>query len=507
MGFLSKLLGNKPKETELLPSAKVPIAQQNTYSIHPDIRKLLWIADGPEKNYVPAKKQSIFEHEGFRITISFGNDIEPSLISTKMPIAIVEDISSVERPPYYPTYAQLTPQQRGVYWKLLENPYNPSIDIGFVFILYYGLERHLLEGYYEKAFDIILRLRDVHKNSSFQSYSACALLLTSMFRKRNDLAETFFDSLDKEHEFNIPDNLYLLCKFGLDIPLSPKDIMRMSKTFEFDNTNYIKKYPQIFENNLRRELIGKFEADVIDMKHLITTAEWRKLEKQPFPMFANISIPSRTVEIPVISDSFKLKNAIYNVLVASHEATKTQLAEMRKAGAIPVESKPTTLKAEKKVPEFDAAQEQQLLHELKSKSRRTLDKHFCYIALQEFYYKYRDLDEKYLQKCIDYCMKDISLLPEVQSSYRKEELARIDSIASFYSKEELAERRKEVEYFNGTIPAFYRLAVIYEKIKDFESAINICNQAIDYYRSIGMEESTAFRERREKLDNKRQHSA
>jgi len=89
------------------------------------------------------------------------------LIYTKLPLAQIDNIEDVERPPYYPNYSQLTPQQKGVYWKLLSNPYDSKFDIGFVFILYYGLERHLLNGNYEKAFRLILKLRDIHTNKSF----------------------------------------------------------------------------------------------------------------------------------------------------------------------------------------------------------------------------------------------------------------------------------------------------------------------------------------------------
>ena len=93
---------------------------------------------------------------------------EPSLIYTKQPVVVPNDVSIVERPPFFPTYSGLTPEQKGVYIKLLQNPYDNSVDIGFVFILYYGLERHLLVGDYERAYKVILKLRDVHSNASFQ---------------------------------------------------------------------------------------------------------------------------------------------------------------------------------------------------------------------------------------------------------------------------------------------------------------------------------------------------
>ena len=57
--------------------------------------------------------------------------------------------------------------------------------------------------------------------------------------------------------------------------------------------------------------------------------------------------------------------------------------------------------------------------------------------------------------------------------------------------------------FNGSIPAFKRLAIIYEKTKDFKSAIDICDQAISYYTSVNMPTMAfEFSERRMKLINK-----
>ena len=113
------------------------------------------------------------------------NEEEPSLIYTNQKINPTQRIEDIATPPYYPTYSGLTPEQKWVYLNLLANPYNPAIDIGFVFILYYGLERHLLLGNFEKAIDVLLKLRDVHTNKSFQSYSANAIILSCMTGQKN----------------------------------------------------------------------------------------------------------------------------------------------------------------------------------------------------------------------------------------------------------------------------------------------------------------------------------
>lgn len=249
MGFLDFFFKREKKtptqvqfEKEINPQNETALAIKGI-DVHPDIRNLIWIGEGHFKNYnQETNDKSEFEIDGFLFTISFFGSEEPSLIYPSQRVSKT-NIYEVERPPYYPTYSGLSPAQKWVYANLLSNPYNPEINIGFVFILYYGLERHLLLGNFEQAFDLILKLRDVHANSSFQSYSAKALILSCILHKRSDLVLRFLDSLDKDHEFKFSDNLFLLCCYSFNIPIPPFQIMKMSKSFGHKNQNYIKKNP------------------------------------------------------------------------------------------------------------------------------------------------------------------------------------------------------------------------------------------------------------------------
>ena len=120
--------------------------------------------------------------------------------------------------------------------------------------LYYGLERYLLTDSYEEVIDVILKLRDVHQNKSFQSYSANAVILTCMYRQRADIAQKFMMSLDKDYEFNFSPNLFLICKYSLGLPLYGVEIMRFAKAFGFTKNNYIKKYPKLFIDTLNKNI-------------------------------------------------------------------------------------------------------------------------------------------------------------------------------------------------------------------------------------------------------------
>lgn len=506
MGLLNKLFGNKSNEkTNMLAVQNHILTKSPTDGlfVHQDIEDLLWIADGPRKNFVSDMKQEVYEYEGIRIAFSGMQQDEPSLIYTKLPLTQVSDISKIERPPYYPTYVQLTPEQKSVYWNLLSNPYNPNIDIGFVFILYYGLERHLLNGDYERAFRVILKLRDVHKNGSFQSYSANALILTCLCRQRADLTFEFMQSLDKDYELQFSDSLFIFCKYSLDIPLTAKDIMRLAKSFEFSNTNYIKNYPKIFEELLLDNIQTKYHSDTVLIRQFITAADNRKIKKQAVPIYANLSIIDKNVDVPMLIENFKLKKALYDLLEVTHEQAKAKLAELRKNGELaPKENK--SLKIIVPVV-FDAQAEQTLLNEFEKHKKNFYNRHFALINLQDFYYKYRDLEIKYLEKCIEFCYEDINSLEQMQKAYYIDEVKRIKQFADIYRKQELDKQIADVNKFNGIITAFKRLAIIFEKQKEYEKAIQICEAAQQYYLSVNMTTTIyEFKERKEKILNKLQ---
>ncbi len=320
----------KRRETALVQNKNTDLSVKGLV-IHEDLKKLVWIGDGKYKNYEQSQgDENSFEVDGFRVTISFQNKEEPSLIYTNQKINKIKDLTSIERPSYWPTYSELTPEQKWVYLTLLSNPYNRAIDIAFVFILYYGLERHLLCGNFEEAIYVILKLRDVHTNKSFQSYSANAVVLSCMLHKRSDLVLDFINSLDKEHELLFSNNLFLICYYSFDIHLMPKDVMRMASTFEFNKKNYIKKNTELFLKSLTTAIESKLGINTIDLKKYLIASEIKKVKQQEVGIFANISIIDKSITIPLLSDNFKLKREMYNFLEIAHEDVKKKLAEIRK---------------------------------------------------------------------------------------------------------------------------------------------------------------------------------
>ena len=510
MGFLSKLFGRN-NQSNNQPSQNTNIAVRNTalqpsqpmLTVHSDIKDYLWIGDGKFKNYVPTSSNDTvtINVQGISLTITFKSIEEPSLIYMGLPVG--ETRGAVERPPYYPVYKELTPEQRGIYWKLLANPYDNSIDIGYVFILYYGLERYLLTDKYEEVIDVILKLRDVHQNKSFQTYTANAVILTCLHRQRADIVQKFMNSLDKEYEFSFSSNLFLICKYSLGMPLSAVEVMRMAKSFEFTKNNYIKKYPDIFLTMLSQNINELYKSDGIPWDKLLTRSEFQKLPKEDAYIFANESIRDKTIKVPSMLTSFKLKKTIYDLLDNSHEDVKKQLAEKRKNGeVVPEANEILSKKKAKEVLSFDSVQERLLLEAYQSAINNSLDQHFASISLQNFYYKYRNLNKEYLDRCIEYCKDDISRLPEIQKTYIEDEKKDILS-CGWLSTVEKQNRISEICPFYASIPAFKRLAIYYEKEKNYESAIKICDQAISFYSSGSIHSQVLeFEERKKKIMNK-----
>lgn len=505
MGIFDFFRKNNPVDTQVekidapikSKATKIVVRQKPEFRIHNDLAGLIWFADGPNKNYVNENvAKDSFNLGGLTFTVRMTGDEEPSLIYTSQKITIPNDIYSIERPPYFPTYSGLTPEQKGVYISFLNNPYDEHIDIGFVFILYYGLERHLLIGDYERAYKVILKLRDVHSNKSFQSYSANALVLTSMLRQKGEIALEFVRSLDKSYEYLFSDNLFLLCYFSFEIPLGANDIMRMARTFEFTNMNYIKKYPDVFQAAVSNLIIEKHGNNTVLLSNILSSAEVSTLTTQDTPVFANSSIRDKKFPVPLMVSNLKLKDMFNSILRSAHISVKQEIAEMRRMGKL------EEVKAEKKtknLPVFNLKEEQELLDALGESGDDLVQRHFIYISIQDFYYKYRDLDDRYLSLCIDYCQRDIESLHEMEEQYIQKEINIARRRAVTLGNEFTHQQEVEIRTtgFIGRIPAFGRLVIIFEKQKKYEQAVEICDIAISF-----KHEAEEYKKRKEKLQKK-----
>ena len=84
--------------------------------------------------------------------------------------------SNNERLPYYPSFSQISPEGRASYLNWLSSDRtDPNVDIGYVFLYFYGLEfRAVFEDKnHQEIYKELIRLRNIYssKNHSFNTYA------------------------------------------------------------------------------------------------------------------------------------------------------------------------------------------------------------------------------------------------------------------------------------------------------------------------------------------------
>jgi uncharacterized tellurite resistance protein B-like protein len=101
-------------------------------------------------------------------------DWDASLISADLPVALPGEYQP-DQMGYWPRYSQCDPEQRAVYLQwLLGGRKDPAIELGYVFIYFYGLERRVLVDHqdFDLAVEEVLRLLEIYKSSnSFRRYA------------------------------------------------------------------------------------------------------------------------------------------------------------------------------------------------------------------------------------------------------------------------------------------------------------------------------------------------
>jgi hypothetical protein len=202
--------------------------------------------------------------------------------------------------------------------------------------------------------------------------------------------------------------------------------MRMAKTFEFENTNYIKKYPDVFERCLRDVLIETCNDDKVSLEKYFTKTELKKIKTQDIPVFANMSIRDKSVSIPSLSEAFKLKRDMNLVLEKAHELAKAAVADSRKKGTLIETAKPAA-KKQSPLPALDKADVSIKRHDFdRSKipqghftyedfdvdKNPIMKKHFDCIELIQENYARRNEGVNFLKRAVDACKQQISISAE-----------------------------------------------------------------------------------------------
>jgi len=291
---------------------KIYVASQNqslkeSFLIPEPTISLLWITD---ENISKIKYP-------MTITINLGDNkesdlcAEPSLIWMQLPVKKNRDLEIKKL--YYPFYASLTPEQKYQYLYWLKD-ITQETNLSYVFLYYYGLERHLLIGNYDLAIDEILKLLKYHDKGTFKSYATNSLIAASIFRKKHNLLDKAPFVLDEISNVS----LYLKSLIGMG--LKAKDIIALANTVKFYNKRYLIKYPDLFREKLQ-DVIDNDEdinGNIFNQIHI------ENVKKEEEIYFANVSVPkeARQIKTPQILNDKIFQNLIYKLLLKTHEEIK-----------------------------------------------------------------------------------------------------------------------------------------------------------------------------------------
>ena len=125
-----------------------------------------------------------------------------------------------------------------------------------VLVCYYGLERQLLIGEFDLAFEEIVLLRKHHKHPSFLAYSNAALLHSCILQKRRDRLEELYQT----EELGILDNTGLMIAHHFGCDLSGNSLIHISPKIGGVNRRYMKIHSDLYSATLSEVLKERYGA-------------------------------------------------------------------------------------------------------------------------------------------------------------------------------------------------------------------------------------------------------
>lgn len=302
-----------PASGQELAIVKIPLHRKN----------LLFISHEKPKNH----------GFGLQFNISIGSDgasieqgvpDDPSTIYSRLPAIDPRRIEDVPKLSYFPSYSEMTPEQRGVYLRWLYDT-SKQVDTGYVFTYFYGLERHLVFGNFEEAAKEIIDLRKHHDNGSFQSYSSSALVHACLIRKKTDFLYYLYDKCDIDYF----DNSSLLILHHSNLDILPDMMVKLAFRIQGTNRRYLKSNPDRYLASMSEQLLKKFGKASYSFA---SRYDLNNVEGIPYPLFANISFAPeiRIPRLPNLLHHTPFQSEMTSFFADVHEATKMCLKVSRK---------------------------------------------------------------------------------------------------------------------------------------------------------------------------------
>lgn len=276
-------------------------------------RRLLFVSFG---NLPAASKKIIPKEVNRRGSFQTGFSFEPSEIFLELPVSPAKIGETVPPLGYFPTYQGMTPNQRFAYIDWLSDTAQ-LIDTGYVFTYYYGLERHLIYGDFDGAFDEIQLLRRHHKNKSFRFYSASALTHACLIK--NNLEK--LQSLYSEDGFEYFGSSSMLLLHHQRLDLTPEILIKVAAKIDGVNMRYIKDGCAYYLQALKAELTNRFGKESYPFADRYQLSDIKGVS---FALFANVSIPMdvREPPLPCFFRNGEFARDMRNLFTATHESAK-----------------------------------------------------------------------------------------------------------------------------------------------------------------------------------------
>lgn len=280
-------------------------------NIPKEVVELLWFENGPYKNYSLTYQDKINigrDLKFFRHSFGAG---EPSSIDLYLPISECSMELALEKPCpefYSTTYRELTPNQKYIYLKWLSD-FSIPVDITYVFIFYYGLERHLVsdnEILKQKAINMIIKLWSrFNTHKSFESYVCNTLLQYFIQQKDYKQIEAIINMISsqlKEFGPNLTDyKIMLYNKIDIqDIKYCQNFLTKAARTI-------IERLPEGWEKELEQFFVKKYGTPYIP----IPVDNTKNIKTSYLKAYANLSIRDKAKTTPIFA--FHSDNTIMKI--------------------------------------------------------------------------------------------------------------------------------------------------------------------------------------------------
>lgn len=306
--------------------------------VHGDLRKTLWFLDGTNKNFDGKDYSDTIQAGSISILLTVSGEREISGISVKLPVgtlaATSREMDAHVKPLKGTGYDQMTPEQRGDFWVMLEDPYRLYLPSSYISVLAAGLERHMFCGNFDEAFHVLLELRNTQTDREFSLRSSNALLLMAMYHNRPDLILMFQDSLDVDHSYALSEEMYLLSMYGTGMELQARDIMRIAKSFGIQDTRYAMNYVPHFDRYLRENMKEQFGHETLPLKEFLDHADLDKLRTRKVPVFFNSSMSMQDLQLPMLTTEPVLASTVRDLYKKAEDMVKHDLHHMKEMGLL-----------------------------------------------------------------------------------------------------------------------------------------------------------------------------